>query len=255
MTILDEIVAYKKIQIEEEKQLISYRDYEKILEEKEIIIRDFTGSLHRQDGKISIISEIKKASPSKGIIKEDFNLEETIHQYEREDFSAYSVLTEKKYFKGDDRYIGIVKEKSNRPVLRKDFIVDKYQLLQAKVIGADGVLLIAEVLKDKLYDYYQFAIGLGLHPLVEIHSEQEIPYIEKANPVLIGINNRNLKTFHTDITHTEKVMKYLKKDQFIISESGIKGEKDMKYLKEIGVRGVLIGETLMRNLSNIKEVF
>lgn len=252
MNILDEIVMNKKKQIEEEKKIKSIADYEKEIEGKDI--RNFCREMKMAKG-MAIISEIKKASPSRGIIKEDFNLEDTVKAYEEQEFHAYSVLTERKYFHGRDEYIGEVKEISKRPVLRKDFIVDEYQLYQTRAIGADAILLIATVLKDDLKYFFRKSRDLGLHPLVEMHSEEDIKYIEKADPYLIGINNRNLETFETNIDHTEKMIKLLPEDKFIISESGIKNQDDIEYLKSLGVRGVLIGESLMKNLSNINKVF
>lgn len=255
MNILDEIIKYKKIQIETEKQIKSYKDYEKEFKKiEDIRPRNFCKEL-KMAKDIAIISEIKKASPSKGIIKEDFDLVETVNAYEKKDFTAYSVLTEKKYFKGSDEYIKKVKELSNRPVLRKDFIIDEYQIIQSRVIGADAILLIANVLKNDLKHFFRMTRDLGLHPLVEIHSEEDIKYVEQADPYLIGINNRNLETFETDLRHTEKIMDLLPKDKFIISESGINNRQDIEYLKNIGVRGVLVGESLMRNLSNLEKVF
>ncbi len=252
MNILDEIVEYKKKQIEEEKKLKTLEEYMKEAEKRET--RNFLKSL-RNSEKMAIISEIKKASPSKGVIKENFSVEEAVEAYEKEDFSAYSVLTERKYFQGRDEYINVVKKKSERPVLRKDFITDEYQVYQAKAIGADAVLLIAAVLKDRFTEFFRLSESLGLCPLTEIHSAEEIKYIEESNPYLIGINNRNLETFRTDIKHTEEIIKHIPDDRFVISESGIKNAEDLKYLRSIGVRGALIGESLMRNLGDIKKIF
>ncbi len=252
MNILEEIVEYKKTQVEKEKKIKTIDEMIKEIEKKDV--RNFCKALKMAKG-MAIISEVKKASPSRGIIKEDFNLEETVKAYEDEDFDAYSVLTEDKYFLGDNSYIEKVKKMTDRPVLRKDFIVDEYQIYQTRAIGADAILLIASVLKDDLKKYFRLSRDLGLHPLVEVHSESEIKYVEDADPYLIGINNRNLETFNTDIKHTEKIMKYLPDDKFIISESGIKDSEDIKYLSSLGVRGVLIGESLMRNLKDIKSVF
>ena len=147
MNILEQIVADKKVQLVEEKKLKTIDDYIKMSENKEI--RDFSKALESAKN-IAIISEIKKASPSKGIIKEDFDPLEAARAYEKEDFQAYSILTERKYFLGKDEYVEMVKKITSRPILRKDFIVDEYQVYQSKAIGADAVLLIASVLKDEL---------------------------------------------------------------------------------------------------------
>lgn len=254
MNILDEIVHNKKKQINLEKNLKSIDELMMEIENEVFDIRNFYEALNNTKD-IAIISEIKKASPSKGIIKDEFDIEETVKAYEKENFHAYSVLTESKYFLGKDSYISKVKSLTNRPVLRKDFIVDEYQIYQTKLIGADAILLIASVLKSDLKAFYNIALKQGLYPIVEIHSESEIKYIEEADPYLIGINNRNLETFQTDIKHTERLMKVLPEDRFIISESGIKNKEDLEYLKNLGVRGALIGESLMRNLSEIEKVF
>ncbi|OHW63211.1 indole-3-glycerol phosphate synthase [Andreesenia angusta] len=252
MNILDKIVEKKIEQIAEEKRQVSIEEMIKRAEGK--IIRDFTSAIRDAEG-LAIISEIKKASPSQGIIKEDFDPVATAKIYEEQGFDAFSVLTEKHFFLGDDSYIEMVKAVSSKPILRKDFIVDEYQIYQTKAIGGDAILLIASVLKEKLPEYYRKSVELGLHPLVEIHSEKEVAYIEKADPMIIGINNRDLETFTTDVRHTEKILKYLPKDRLVISESGIKGAEDLKYLKSLGVSGALIGESLMRNLKDIKKVF
>ncbi|AFS77746.1 indole-3-glycerol phosphate synthase TrpC [Gottschalkia acidurici 9a] len=247
MFILDKIVEVKKKQLEIEKQEISLEEMiEKSKEDR--IIRDFEDALDNDD--ISVISEIKKASPSRGIIKEDFNPVFTAKIYEESPFNAISVLTEREFFLGDDKYINMVKEVTTKPILRKDFIIDEYQIYQSKVIGADAILLIAAILKGKLKSYYDLAKSLGLHVLVEVHGEDEIEEAIESGCRLIGINNRNLKTFDVDLKHTEKLIKLLPSDKIVISESGIKGYEDMEYLKYLGVKGVLVGETLMRNLSN-----
>lgn len=251
MHIVDEIVEKKRIQIEEEKQAVSLEQMISLAEGKEI--RDFTKAIREAKG-LAIISEIKKASPSQGVIKEDFDPVETAKLYEAEGYDAFSVLTEKHYFLGDDSYIEAVKAVSTKPILRKDFIVDEYQIYQTKAIGADAILLIASVLKEELPHYYQKAIEIGLHPLVEIHTAEEIAYIEPANPAIVGINNRDLRNFTTDIRHTEEIIKHLSKDKLVISESGIKSREDLEYLKSIGARGALIGESLMRNLGKLKEM-
>lgn len=252
MHILDRIVERKRIQIEEEKREVSLEEMIERSQNKEI--RDFTGAIRNAKG-LAIISEIKKASPSQGVIKEDFDPVATGKIYEEQGFDAFSILTEKHFFLGDDSYIAMVKAVCSKPILRKDFIIDEYQIYQTKAIGGDAILLIASVLKERLPEFYRKSVEIGLHPLVEVHSESEIEYIEPADPAIIGINNRDLETFTTDIKHTEDILKHLPKDRLIISESGIKGAEDLKYLKMLGVNGALIGESLMRNLKNIKEVF
>ena len=243
MHILDEIVEKKKKQIELEKKEISLEEMiEKSKEKREI--RDFEKALKKSD--LAIISEVKKASPSKGVIKEDFDPVETAKFYQESNFDAISVLTEREYFLGHDKYIEMVREVTTKPVLRKDFIVDEYQIYQSKVIGADAILLIARILKGKLKEHYDLARSLGLHVLVEVHGEEEVQEALESGAEIIGINNRNLETFTVSLEQTEKVMKLIPKDKIIVSESGIKGREDIDYLKSIGVSAVLVGETLMR---------
>ena len=233
MHILDKIVEKKRAQLEVEKKETSLEEMIKKSKEKREI-RDFESALSKEG--VSVIAEVKKASPSKGIIAEEFDPVRTAKFYEASDFDAISVLTEKEYFLGDDKYIEMVRAVTTKPVLRKDFIIDEYQIYQSKVIGADAILLIARILKGKLKSYYDLAKSLGLHVLVEVHGED-------------GVNNRNLETFHVDLKQTEKLMKLLPADKIVVSESGIRNSEDIEYLKSIGVSAVLVGETLMRGNS------
>ena len=243
MHILDQIVGVKKKQLELEKKNISLEEMiEKAKEKRDI--RDFEGALSGDD--ISVISEVKKASPSKGIIKEDFDPVSTAKFYEESNFNAISVLTEKEYFLGNDKYIEMVKEVTTKPVLRKDFIIDPYQIYQSRVIGADAILLIARILKGRLKEYYDLAKSLGLHVLVEIHEEEEVKEVLETGAKIIGVNNRNLETFTVSLDQTKRLMKLLPDDKIIVSESGIRDKEDIKYLENLGVKSVLVGETLMR---------
>lgn len=246
MHILDQIVEKKRKQIELEKQDISLEEMiEKSKVDREI--RNFEDALKSSD--MAVISEIKKASPSKGIIKEDFDPVEMAMIYEKNPFHAISVLTEREYFLGDDKYIKMVKEVTTKPVLRKDFIIDEYQIYQSKVIGADAILLIARILKGKLKKYYDLAKSLGLHVLVEVHGEDEVAEALESGAKILGVNNRNLATFDVDLKQTEKLMKLFPEDIMVVSESGIRNSEDVEYLKSIGVSAVLVGETLMRGYS------
>ncbi len=248
--ILDDIVNYKKIQVEEEKIMKPLYGMEnKIIDMK---TRDFKGSLSKEG--ISIIAEIKKASPSKGIIKEDFDPESIAKVYEKVNIDAISVLTEKKFFKGRAEYIKIVKDITTKPILRKDFIIDEYQIFEAKYIGADAVLLIVSILGIKLRSFYKLSRELGLQCLVEVHDRQELEMALEAEVDIIGINNRNLKDFIVDLKCTEELIKYIPKEKVIVSESGIKIPEDILYLSSIGTNAVLIGETFMRNIENIQTI-
>lgn len=242
--ILDDIVAYKRLQINEEKRK-QPQDGFKL---EGIVSRDFKAALERNG--MSIIAEIKKASPSKGIIKEDFDAVKIGKVYEEISIDAVSILTEKQFFKGEDSYIGEVKKINTKPILRKDFIIDEYQLFQAKAIKADAVLLIAAILGDKLERFYKTALKLGLSCLVEVHDERELDAALSCECDIIGINNRDLRDFSMNLKTTERLLKYIPKRKIVVSESGIKTPEDIRYLKSIGADAVLIGETFIRQMGD-----
>jgi len=247
MNILDKIVENKIIQIEKEK---IEKPLQGMINLKYRIIRDFEEVL--RGNSLSIIAEIKKASPSRGLIDPNFDPIKTALNYENYGVDAISVLTEKKYFLGDDKNIRLVKEKTSKPILRKDFIIDKYQIYQSHFLGSDAILLIASVLKDKLKSYFDLATSLGLHCLIEVHNRAEIELALECGSKIIGINNRDLNNFNVDIHTTESLMKYIPKDKIIVAESGVSSISDVKYLKSIGVSAVLIGESFMRNPHSVK---
>lgn len=245
--ILDKIVAHKKIQLEIEKRETPQCQLEAALGDLGDI-RDFKGALAREG--LSIIAEIKKASPSKGVLREDFDEVIIGSCYEQLGVDAVSILTEREFFKGSDIYIKEVKQVNRKPILRKDFILDEYQLFQARAIQADAVLLIAGVLGSRLREFYLLASRLGLSSLVEVHDEQELERALQADCEIIGINNRNLKDFSVDIRTTESLMRRIPKGKIIVSESGISSEEDIRFLKDLGVDGILVGETFMKNLDD-----
>jgi indole-3-glycerol phosphate synthase len=197
--ILDKIVEAKKVQLEQEMAFRPLEEIKKNIEPREI--RDFEAALRGEN--ISIIAEIKKASPSKGVIIENFDHKVIAKVYEEINIDAISVLTEKQFFKGNDEYIKEVREISHKPVLRKDFIIDEYQIYQALEIGADAILLIAAILQGKLKSFYDLATSLGLHILIEVHNEEELKEALESGGKIIGINNRNLKTFEVSLKNTE----------------------------------------------------
>lgn len=248
--VLDEIVRHKKKEVEEKKRI---KPVEELINE---IKGGYSGNFKKvlQKEGISIIGEIKKASPSKGIIKEDFDSVKIAKVYEKVDVDAISVLTEKEFFKGDDNYIREVKKVSSKPILRKDFIVDEYQIYESKILGADAVLLIVSVLGDKLRDFYNLSKSVGLDALVEVHDRQQLAIALEAECDIIGINNRDLKTFNVDINTTENLIKYIPQSTIIVSESGIKTPEDIRYLASLGVDAVLIGETFMKIIDDIDKI-
>lgn len=203
---------------------------------------------------ISYICEVKKASPSKGIIAEDFPYVQIAKDYENAGASAISVLTEPQWFKGENRFLQEISQNVNIPLLRKDFTVCEYQIYEAKVIGASAVLLICALLDtDTIREWIKICDTLGLSALVEAHTEEEVQSAVDAGARIIGVNNRNLKDFTVDITTCTRLRSLVPKDILFVGESGIKTSEDIQNLRKAGVDGVLIGETLMRS-DNKKQV-
>ena len=256
MNILDEIVEYKKeeVQLLKSKQRINdFFDQEFYSAECINIIDKI-----RNTNSISIISEIKKASPSKGIIKEDFNHIEIAEQYLENETDAISVLTDKEFFKGNISYLTDIKRISHAPLLRKDFMIDEIQIHQAKAIGADFILLICEILDNyQIKDYSVIAKEIGMEVLLELHSEKQIEKIDFDINTLVGVNNRNLEDFTVDLKTTGSISKQVPGETTVVSESGIHKKEDINYLKTLNINAILVGEHLMRadNIStSIKEL-
>jgi indole-3-glycerol phosphate synthase len=208
-------------------------------------VRDFEGMLRRPG--MQIIAEVKKASPSAGIIREDFDPAAIARIYERHGAACVSVLTDGPFFQGDLRFLGLIREQVSLPILRKDFILERYQLLEARVAGADAALLIAEILPGELLaQLHRQARDLGLHVLVELHDAGQLPRVLDCGATLIGINNRDLRRFETRLEHTLELAGMVPADRCLVSESGIRTNADLKRLEAAGVKAVLVGETLMR---------
>lgn len=209
---------------------------------------------------LSIVGEIKKASPSKGLIKADFNPVELAKQYETA-VDAVSVLTEEDFFMGHESYLRDVSAAIKLPTLYKDFVIDPNQIYHAKSIGASCVLLIVAILSDRQLDnFITIANSIGIDTLVETHTKQEIKRAIATGARIIGINNRNLKTFETDIKTTLKLRKYVPSDRLVISESGIFTPEDIQILKKAKINGILVGESFMRGdigtmAKSFKEAF
>lgn len=255
--ILDDIIAKKKITIDNRKNKISIDEVkEKALQivknENEIsknkYKNPFKEALIKQG--LSIIGEFKKASPSKGIIVENFDIEEILNYYSYMGIDAFSILTEEDFFKGKDEYIEKIHSLSETPILRKDFVIDFYQIYEAKVLGASGILLIVSILKDDLQKYFEEAKKFNLQPLVEVHNKEELDLALKYDCDVIGINNRDLKTFNVSLETSKELINSIPKDKIIITESGIMSIDDLKKVQEYGADGVLIGEFFMRNIEN-----
>ncbi|WP_265443686.1 indole-3-glycerol phosphate synthase TrpC [Acetivibrio straminisolvens] len=253
--ILDEIVAQKRIQLNKDMSKISIEGWkQKIKRPGTHKPLDFYGAL-KNSGNISIIAEVKKASPSKGTIKEDFDPLKIAKEYIESEIQAISVLTERNFFKGDEEYLAKIRQFCPLPILRKDFIIDLWQVYESRYIGADAILLIVSLLSDEDLKKFQIVANiLGLHCLVEVHDERELERALESGARIIGINNRDLRTFDVDLKNTEKLMNRIPNDRVVVSESGIKGVEDLKYLKELGVDAVLIGETFMRAQSISEKI-
>ena len=199
-------------------------------------------------GAIAFICEVKKASPSKGVIAVDFPYVEIARDYQAAGADAISVLTEPDYFQGSNDYLTEIKEQVTIPVLRKDFIIDAIQIYEASLIGADAILLICSILDtDTIREYLEIADALGLSALVEAHDEAEVEQALAAGARVIGVNNRNLKTFEVDLQNSIRLRQLVPPEILFVSESGIRTAEDIAKLRENGTNAVLIGETLMRS--------
>ena len=243
-SILDKIVAAKQREIAERKSRRSERELEADLAAAPAV-RDFFAALNHP-GSIRLIAEIKKASPSKGVLRADFHAVEIADTYQRHGADCLSVLTDEPFFQGSLDDLRRVRAAVGLPVLRKDFILDRYQLLEARTCGADEVLLIAECLDDcRLRALHNQAIELGLTPLVELYDPENLPRVLDAGATLIGVNNRDLRTFAVDLDHTVRMREKIPAGCLLVAESGIRTRADVLRLEAAGVDAMLVGETLM----------
>lgn len=245
--ILDRIIEAKKLQLAEEMKDISIEGWKQ---------RIISGGLHKvqdlykaikNNRRMSVIAEVKKASPSKGIIREDFDPVAIAREYFSAGVQAVSVLTENRFFLGCDNYLVKIRQSVPLPVLRKDFIIDLWQVYQSRFLGADAILLITSVLSDEALAKFQAVAGiLGMQCIVEVHDREDMERALDSGARIIGINNRNLKTFEVDLRTTEKLINHIPQDRAVVSESGISSAEDIAYLKNLGVDAVLVGEAFMR---------
>lgn len=243
-TILDKIVATKRDEIRRAKEERPEAELRSAVADAPSP-RDFFGAL-ATGGSIKLIAEVKKASPSKGLIRADFHPVEIAKTYEANGASCISVLTDEHYFQGSLEYLRDVRAAVALPVLRKDFILDTYQLLEARVAGADAVLLIAECLDDcNLRKLHNEAIELGMAPLVELYEPENLTRVFDAGATLIGVNNRDLRNFEVDLQHTIRMRDQIPDQCVLVGESGIHGRDDAVLLENAGVDAILVGEHLM----------
>ncbi len=251
--ILDEIVAHKKEELAGTKRRTPLADV-KARARDAGPVRGFGAALATGGG-IRLIAEVKKASPSKGVIRQDFDPLAIAEVYASSGASCLSVLTEAKYFQGDLAYLGAIRRSVGLPLLRKDFIVDEYQVVEARAAGADAILLIAACLEHRqLEDYLGAAADLGLDVLVESHTGKELDRSLRAGARIVGINNRDLATFRVSLQTTFDLLRDIPEERTVVSESGIGTRDDVARLERAGVDAVLVGESLMREKDIGKKV-
>jgi indole-3-glycerol phosphate synthase len=244
-TILDEIVAHKRRELAQAKAATPESDLEARCERLPPG-RGFAARLVTP-GQVEVIAEVKRASPSAGVLRADFDPVAIAREYAAHGAAAISVLTDERFFQGSLQTLRLVRAAVAVPLLRKDFIVDYYQLLEARAAGADAVLLIAEVLPgEQLASLHHAARALGLEVLVELHDEDQLPRVLDVGPQMVGINNRDLRTFDVRLDHTLRLAERVPDEIILVSESGIRSQADLQRLGQAGVDAVLVGETLMR---------
>lgn len=245
--ILEEIAARTVQRVAEEKNAVPLSEMKKRAEAMDANT-GFPFKKALSGSEISFICEVKRASPSKGLIAPDFPYLDIARDYEKAGASAISCLTEPFWFKGNDEYLTEISQAVKIPVLRKDFTVDEYMIYQAKTLGASAVLLICSILsKEQLSEYLGIAHSLGLSALVEAHDEEEVRTALAVGAGIIGVNNRDLRTFTVDINNSARLRKLVPPEVLFVSESGIKTAADIEALRSNGTNAVLIGETLMRS--------
>lgn len=244
-TVLDEIIEHKRKEVADAKAKTSFERLQSQLADAPAV-RCFYSALS-SGLKPGLIAEVKKASPSAGVIRDDFNPVDIARTYEAAGANCLSVLTDDNFFQGHLNFLKAIRSEVSIPVMRKEFIIDRYQILEARAAGADCCLLIAECLNDdELQDLHNYAHELGMHTLIELYDPENLPRVLNTGGKLIGINNRDLRTFVTSLEHTFDLKKNVPDDVLLVSESGIQTHADILRLREAGVGGVLVGESLMR---------
>ena len=246
--ILTKIVAKKRLEVQERCEATPIQVLKEVIRDQPKP-RGFVEVLRNRMGnkQAAIIAEIKKASPSKGVIRENFDPEEIARVYELAGATCISVLTDESFFQGADEYLQKVKKCTSLPVLRKDFIIDLYQVYEARAIGSDCILLIASILDiESLHTLYELALAMGLDVLVEVHDKQELDAALTLSPKLIGINNRDLKTFNVDLNTTLDLLRDIPAEVLVVTESGISAREDIDRMLSSGVYGFLVGEAFMK---------
>lgn len=246
MNILETILTHKRQEVVQAEARTPFSSLEVQLAQAPAV-RSFRDALLRQDGRVAVIAEVKKASPSKGVLCEHFDPVQIARTYAQHGASAISVLTDERFFQGHLDYLRAIRQSVPLPLLRKDFLISRYQVAEARVAGADAVLLIVAALSDaQLRDLLEYAHALGMDALVEVHTEEEMRRAVEAGARLVGVNNRDLTTFHTTLQVTERLAPLLPPGGILVSESGIESAEDVRRVARAGARAVLVGESLMR---------
>ncbi len=247
-TILDKIISRKFEEVEARVHEKSHEELKELVKDLEPC-RGFVASIQRkiEAGEAAVIAEIKKASPSKGLIRESFFPAEIAASYQRGGAACVSVLTDIDFFQGADAYLKEASAATTLPVLRKDFVVDEYQITEARWLGADCILLIAAALSpSRLAELYHYALSIGLDVLIEVHNEPELMSVLHLKPALIGVNNRNLHTFETSLDNTFNLLDLMPSETIVVTESGIHTTDDVAAMRGHDVNAFLVGESLMR---------
>lgn len=250
---LEKVAAMKREEVHKRKNLSSLQEMQKKVSDLPAP-REFLRALLNKCP-MALIAEIKRASPSAGMIRQDADIQGIARKYQAGGASAISVLTEARFFHGALGHLVMVKEAVSLPVLQKDFIIDPFQIYEGRIAGADALLLISAILdREKLKELATLTQFLGMVPLVEVHDEEDLGKIAGLGLPLIGINNRNLKTLEVNLENTFRLLKKIPSGTMVISESGIKNGKDVKRLQNAGVKGALIGEVLMRDPDPVAKI-
>ena len=256
MSYLSKIIENKRSEVKGAKERIPLKELKTKLDSLKPR-RNFKGAITRPHH-INLIAEIKKASPSAGVLREDFDPVKIAQVYKSTGAHALSVLTDEKYFGGNLEFMRKIRGKVDLPILRKDFMIDEYQIYESAVYGADAILLIADILsEDQMKRFNEIACEFGLACIAEVHSEEDMGKALNSNIDIIGINNRDLRTFKIDIEATTRLIKLMPKGRAAVSESGITTHENVMYLKSLGVNAVLIGEAFMRSQdigAKVKEI-
>lgn len=252
MNFLHKVIEVKKREVSLAKKGVSFWEMQGRLLNMHTKPHNFETAISIPKGKLHIIAEVKKASPSAGVIVEHYQPGKIARDYQNNEVSALSVLTDEKFFHGNIQHLTVVKEMTTLPILRKDFIIDEYQIYEARYYGADAVLLIAGILfRKELQKFLTCAREIGLHCLVEVHTESELRKVLDTDAEIIGINNRNLSTLRVDIHTTERLRPLIPPGKVVVSESGIRSKEDIKLLKNMDINAILIGHYLLEKKDSV----